>query len=191
MEILKKTIIVGENSIPNSKVLLHNEVNVNFRASEIDFRIERGIGFRIYTYCNPTNCKLITIEGINSFGHYYECETPGTIILMNYVIESIKAYNSTFFVHVTSLNTITFLETHFEKVYVNKAFIRGVSTPQYHGCFMPKESYLVNNLKKYQDKKPHVIIKETITKKELLKLTNYKQEKRKKDFLEKLIKKYE
>lgn len=185
METLQKRINVETAEKPTNKTLFYDN-NKSYNISRIVFGNNNNNEFVIYFYSNPTNCKLMTIDGFNYIDANYDYNFWKPII--DYIKKAVELSGYSFFVHLTRKSAVDFLEKHFQKVYVQEAYIRGVSTPQYHCCFMSKTSYYKTGLLKYQ---PKGLKKETVKKQELIKLANYKQEKRKKDFLEKLIKKYE
>lgn len=138
----------------------------------------------LYFYNNPTNCKLFIVDGLNNLDDLQRYNSK----YFDMVIKILDSKpNSTFYVHVTSKSSIDILSRYFIPVSIKKVFIRGTSTPQYHGLFMSKRSVLRHAFRTYQKNDVEPII----TKKELLRLTSYKQEKRKNEFLEKLIKRYE
>lgn len=186
MKILKKRINI-ETSKPSVKTLFYeNETSyAHYNASEIIFENNKNHQIKIYAYINPTNCKLITIEGVNFFDHFVN---NGLKSIVDYVVKILKLRNGSFFVHLTRKEAVDFFKKHFKEVYVTETYIRGNSQPQYHCCFMSKTSMYVNALKKYQ---PVNKKKTIVNKSDLLKLASYKQEKRKKQFLEKLIERYE
>ncbi len=174
-----------------------NEIDIkNIKNAQLgqSARIKSGYS-NLYYNSNPGNCKLCTLDYIGPW-------------LNNALIEHVKSVlklsgKLAFNVSVNYESQITFLETHFKLISVTKIPIGYGNGYQHHCCFLTgNENYggYAGYLRRINSEKPKDYIPvgnvddifshlKQITEEDLTKIKAYKQPKRAKDLIKKILEK--